>query len=336
MPYKTYQAPPRKSARSTVDPKEKEVKPAQAEVVEKEDAEMPDASTGETSGDVKEKRSWLQKIKESGIKKTPKDVLKKRRNFRLKKMLTPKPPLMLLHELLPQANLSFEFEEASSAPMARNNAPGQQFCVRTVYEGETFRGFGPSKSIAKNQCAEKVLQYIVTVTCSQEGEEESGKENQEESKPQRMETETPWVSLASLALFKMFNDWQAQGYEIPVEMGKGGVAASSGASSEQVSEEKKESQKKSSEKSPGKAAVKTEKSLPENATEKHPVQLLNEMEGQLEYTEEGSPQEAGGMFTLCVTVKGTDFRGEGKTKKDAKKKAAANALTQIYGVQYPQ
>ena len=29
---------------------------------------------------------------------------------------------------------------------------------------------------------------------------------------------TPWGALASLALFKLFTDWQASGYPIPVDM----------------------------------------------------------------------------------------------------------------------
>ncbi len=35
-----------------------------------------------------------------------------------------------------------------------------------------------------------------------------------------MEDETPWMQLASLALFKLFNDWQAQGFVMPSELWK--------------------------------------------------------------------------------------------------------------------
>ena len=34
----------------------------------------------------------------------------------------------------------------------------------------------------------------------------------------QMVDETPWAQLASLALFKLFNDWQAQGYQVPTEL----------------------------------------------------------------------------------------------------------------------
>ena len=63
----------------------------------------------------------------------------------------------------------------------------------------------------------QVLQYITTKSClgakDDEGDDEDvegNQENGEKSKRPEMESETPWVSLASLALFKLFNDWQAQ------------------------------------------------------------------------------------------------------------------------------
>merc|ERR1712176_1542339 len=86
----------------------------------------------------------------------------------------------------------------------------------------------------------------------------------------------------------------------------------------------------------GQEKEKGPKTLPENALERHPVQLLNEMEGPLTYEEDGlcGTIGVGGMFKLCVTVKGQEFRGTARTKKEAKKLAAANALSAIYGVNY--
>ena len=63
----------------------------------------------------------------------------------------------------------------------------------------------------------QVLQYITTKSClgakDEDGDDEEmdgNQENGDKSKRPEMESETPWVSLASLALFKLFNDWQAQ------------------------------------------------------------------------------------------------------------------------------
>ena len=63
----------------------------------------------------------------------------------------------------------------------------------------------------------QVLQYITTKSClgakDEDGDDEDmdgNQENGDKAKRPEMESETPWVSLASLALFKLFNDWQAQ------------------------------------------------------------------------------------------------------------------------------
>ena len=53
---------------------------------------------------------------------------------------------------------------------------------------------------------------------------EGDQENNEKTKQSNNETSTPWVSLASLALFKLFNDWQAQGYVVPAGMLRGSMA----------------------------------------------------------------------------------------------------------------
>merc|ERR1719167_1103924 len=86
---------------------------------------------------------------------------------------------------------------------------------------------------------------------------------------------------------------------------------------------------------PKKTATKTEKPLPENPTEKHPVQLLNEMNGPLVYEQtgqSGSPPNC--VFTLTVTVNDVPYSGQGKSKKEAKKSAAQSALASLYNVEY--
>merc|ERR1719357_736950 len=157
----------------------------------------------------------------------------------------------------------------------------------------------------------------------------------EKSKRPEMESETPWVSLASLALFKLFNDWQAQGYVVPAGMMRGNqfntpepVVDMKGEDGETQTPKKK---KKSKDEGP-----KGEKTLPENANEKHPVQLLNEMAGPLIYEQTGqtgTPPSC--VFTLSVTVNGETFSGQGKSKKEAKKAAAVNAVGALYNIYYP-
>jgi len=338
MPYKTYQEGARRSSRASAkkDDSDDEVM---------REVEMKDVTnTTEELMDIKEeemgekKKPWLQRTKEGGIKKIPKEVQKRRRNYRLKKMLTPKAPIMVLHELLGQTSVQYEVSEPSSSVRSLPSL----YTAKTQYDDQTFSGMGPSKSIAKNICAEQVLQYITTKSCTgvkpepenedEAGDQENGGEVVKKPVRQDLETDTPWVSLASLALFKLFNDWQAQGYVVPAGMMRGSqshiIAADAGgdgvAGTEKVPKAKKP------------AVPKGEKTLPENPQDKHPVQLLNEMAGPLVYVQTdqtGTPPAC--VFTLSVSVNGVEYSGQGKSKKEAKKAAAINAAKELYNVNYP-
>eukprot|EP00090_Calanus_glacialis_P046296 TRINITY_DN9020_c0_g1_i1.p1 TRINITY_DN9020_c0_g1~~TRINITY_DN9020_c0_g1_i1.p1 ORF type:complete len:343 (+),score=95.71 TRINITY_DN9020_c0_g1_i1:87-1115(+) len=339
MPYKTYQQPTPKrptrgsvAAAATSDPQATLVEAKCEDTEMKEYVEDVSEDTGnEVENGVEKKKPWLQRTKEGGVKKVPKDVQKRRRNYRLKKMLTPKAPIMVLHELLGQSSVNYEILEPGQPAM--RNMP-QLYTAKTVYEDQTFTGMGPSKSIAKNVCAEHVLQYITTTTCLKKPVKQEDQENGSPNNKRNQESDTPWVSLASLALFKLFNDWQSQGYEIPVEMLKGGGPEKLLAQGEQPSSVM--TAPGATPPKPKKATVKAEKVLPENPTEKHPVQLLNEMNGPLIYEQTGQtgvPPNC--IFTLTVTINEVSYSGQGKSKKEAKKAAAQAALAAIYEVEYP-
>merc|ERR1711936_657950 len=237
MPYKTYQEGSRRSTRAIKD----EPEAVKVEELPTKDVEMKDVTNteyteemkqeGEEGGGAEKKKpTWLNRSKEGGIKKLPKEVVRRRRNFRLKKMLTPKAPIMVLNELLGQTKVIYEVSEPM--PQVIRTQPAL-YTARTEYDNQTFTGLGPRKEIAKNICAEQVLQYITTKSClgakDDDGDDEDLKGNQEngeKSKRPEMESETPWVSLASLALFKLFNDWQAQGYQLPPGIFRGGPSSS--------------------------------------------------------------------------------------------------------------
>ena len=201
---------------------------------------------------------------------------RKRINFRLRKVIVPKSPIMVLNEMVGAVNYNF-VDTHPPMPMQPGQPPMQLFtatcnvrhliplCVveyrcmsltNLQVEGENFMGTGPSKQIAKNICAEHCIQYIVTKRCTEsknkaaeaakqvaaaatatataEGSDNNGAAAAaaaggadgapaaapEGLKPHEMTDETPWAQLASLALFKLFNDWQAQGFAIPAELFK--------------------------------------------------------------------------------------------------------------------
>jgi len=362
MPYKTYQEGSRRSTRAAKE----EPEAVKAEELPAKDVEMKDVTNteyteemklegAEEGGAEKKKPSWLNRSKEGGIKKLPKEVVRRRRNFRLKKMLTPKAPIMVLNELLGQTKVIYEVSEPT--PQVIRTQPAL-YTARTEYDNQTFTGLGPRKEIAKNICAEQVLQYITTKSClgakEEDGDDEEmdgNQENGDKSKRPEMESETPWVSLASLALFKLFNDWQAQGYQLPPgifrgQTGSGNtmvnpnaaaisakLAAAGGRAAVNASQPPQAAAVPKQKKP---AAPKGEKSLPENPQTKHPVQLLNEMSGPLVYEQTGQtgvPPNC--IFTMAVTVHGTTYSGQGKSKKEAKKAAAISAVAEIYHVHYP-
>ena len=91
-------------------------------------------------------------------------VKKKRANYRLRKMLSPKSPLMVVNEMV--GSVTYNFVDA---PVGGGMAPGipHLFTAQCIVDGQTFAGTGPSKQIAKNICAEHVIQYVVTKKCSE-------------------------------------------------------------------------------------------------------------------------------------------------------------------------
>ena len=109
MPYKTYQEGGRRSARKgTAGDEDTEMK----DVTNTAEDIQNDASMDDMEGE--KKKPWLQRTKEGGVKKIPKEVQKRRRNYSLKKMLTPKAPIMVLHELLGQTSVQYEVMEPAT------------------------------------------------------------------------------------------------------------------------------------------------------------------------------------------------------------------------------
>jgi len=292
------------------------------------------SSQSDKNGDSPKKNPWSQKVRDGKVTKVPKEIQKRRRNFRLKKMIAPKAPVMILHEMLGSA---VTYEVADPIMPQGPHMP-QLFRARAVYQDTEFLGQGPSKSIAKNICAEQVLQYITTQSCSKQTDTMET-EDEEKKGAGSFETDTPWSALASLAMFKLFNDWQAQGYSLPPELMRGsGLTPGPGCGQvimfgdgPQPVTESKQKQKKEKLEGETQPAVRPDKELPPNFKDKHPVQLLNEMKGQLEWEEVGQEGNAPNcVFSLAVRVEDNLYTGQGRSKKDAKKAAAMSALSSLY------
>jgi len=319
------------------------------------------------TGNGAERKKFFPK-KFGGVEKknVPNSVKRKRINFRLRKVIVPKSPIMVLNEMVGAVNYNF-VDTHPPMPMQPGQPPMQLFTATCTVEGENFHGTGPSKQIAKNICAEHCIQYIVTKRCTEnknkaaeavkaaatttEGADKNGAAaaaateggadgepgNPEGLKPHEMTDETPWAQLASLALFKLFNDWQAQGFAIPAELfkppdyfnnqgtappmkGPQGAAPSGDVAMTAAGQPRNTPCKK----------------VPDNPTSRHPVQLLNELRGTINYQlveQRGDPPNC--IFIMGAEVEGTPYHGEGKNKKDAKKAVALEILKQVHQITYP-
>lgn len=107
--------------------------------------------------------------------------------------------------------------------------------------------------------------------------------------------EIPWSSLASFALYKLFLEWHNQGTSVPVP--RPGLPSPVKGIKREISHVQK---------------TPVQKELPANATNIHPVMLLNQMRPGLTYVElnrVGNPPNT--MFTLAVDIDGIEYTGTG-------------------------
>ena len=137
-------------------------------------------------------------------------------------------------------------------------------------------------------------------------------------------------------MFKLFNDWQAQGFVIPTELLKaeqGGTNPNPGAPV--VKPEPQQQDVKMADDAAPKGP-KGPKKVPDNPTERHPVQLLNELRGPITFNVVGSSGVTPNIiFTMGCEIEGVEYSGVGRNKKDAKKHCAMEALKALYDIQYP-
>jgi len=285
--------------------------------MKQDDVSMEEVSEKSSNQDIK---PFMMRL-EGKSKPIPNSVKKKRTNFRLRKVIVPKAPLMVLNEMVGSVN--YIFLNTPPMPNSMGTAPLQLFTAQCIVDGQTFTGTGPSKQIAKNICAEHAIQFVVVKKSQEAKLKQQTDAEGNPLKPNQMEDDTPWAQLASLALFKLFTDWQAQGKPVPNELWR----APDGKDKDCSETEQKFSYV-------GMAKTqKPAKRLPENPTDRHPVQLLNELRGGVLFnlvSEVGSSPNI--SFTVGVDVDGKRYTGEGKTKKEAKKNCAIEVLKQCHDI----
>lgn len=288
------------------------------------------------------KRPW-EKVDAEGNKIKRKKV-PGAKNLRIRKHVQPKNALSCLNELVPGVVYNTEQE----------GGVGQQFGVSVTIEGKTFRGYGTSKQIARQNAAEAALVSFVKPPVPKSA---TGEDN-------KMEDKTPWATLASFAMYKLFNDWKdgrigtghtavpafpgvspqnLQGYFNQMVAGPQPITVSqtNSAHTNAISQYLGtpaagviKSPEMSKNASTGAAIAKPAKQVPDNAASMHPVMVLHQMRPGIEYiTNKTTGEDNRPYFVVASDIDGQQFTGEGSNLKKAKFHLARDAIYALFGVE---
>ena len=230
----------------------------------------------------------------------------KKPSFKLRKSILPRQPLTILYELAggkPQFDfydVPYEERERRAWQMGCDMEDIGCYECRCRVQGMEFIGEGVSKNQAKESVTEIAIQGLISAKC--EMTEVEGEDH------------CPWPLIASLALHKLYNDWQSQGYELPRELTS--VSGWSELPSDHHGAE---------------AGPRPGGSFNHREVTKPPLQVLNELIAKMQLNiemectgEVGSASDK--IFTFSVTINHKVYSGQAKSKKMAKQAAASSAI----------
>ncbi|CAL4156101.1 unnamed protein product [Meganyctiphanes norvegica] len=293
--------------------------------------EMPDEAT--------RKRPW-EKFDAEGNKIKRKKV-PGAKNIRIRKHVQPKNAVSCLNELVTGVVYNTEQE----------GGVGQHFGVSVTVDGNSYHGYGPSKQIARNNAAEAALVSFVKPPVPKAAGQEEDNE---------IEDKTPWATLASFAMYKLFNDWKdgrigtnhsqafpgvaqpnLQGFFNQMVGGPRPVTVSAPTStSTNIISQYLGTPAAGGMKSPDSAnnantpfVAKPAKQIPDNAAAMHPVMVLHQMRPDIQYnTNKTTGEDKKPYFYVSVNIDGQQFTGEGQNLKKAKFQLARDAIYALFGV----
>lgn len=139
-----------------------------------------------------------------------------RQNRSLRKTIIPKNALMALNEL----------KGVSVGDFVINNNPSGGFIAVVTCNNNQYEGRGVSKMVAKNNACEKALRDYIIAKMSEKPRKLKNGSSTTNLKNEAMETDeaddtvddtddVPMVNLASFAIYKLFSEWQNEGFVIP-------------------------------------------------------------------------------------------------------------------------
>ncbi|XP_075978296.1 DISCO Interacting Protein 1 isoform X3 [Anticarsia gemmatalis] len=338
-------APP---AQPVIKPKDEETpmetEPSKPQVSPQAQPQSPSQTT--VKNEEPTPRPHWMKTKLPGVKKVSNKERRRRQNENLRRLLTPKNALMVLNEMMPNEQVANQFKvepAANSQYTAYKTMNTHNFCADLTIEGNSYKGYGDNKLMARNAAAEQAIRDLIikkmNKAVSDTGSTNGGAESPEEDA-------LPMIQLASFALHKLFAEWEYDGHKVPqLKPTLASVLQASDTASDSTSvagtptRPAPPAQLARPPSPPGcrEAAPKSKlKELPLNAGAMHPAMLLTYMRPHLEYREvavEGDrPQNM--TFTMAVDVDGHTFVGKASNKKEARKAAARSACISLFKVQF--
>lgn len=177
---------------------------------------------------------------------------------------------------------------------------------------------------AKNNACEKALRDLIINKFRQAKQQDAVSVASEDVNMDEPDSsDVPMLQLASFALHKLFSEWEADGFEVPFPKTENPQASTAAATANPTEIPPKAPS------TPKPPKVKNE--LPPNNVTMHPVMLLSIMRPCTQYNDLGSQGITPNiMHTVGATVDGQSFIGQGRSKKEARKRVATQILQKLF------
>nr|XP_036676054.1 double-stranded RNA-specific editase 1-like [Drosophila suzukii] len=248
---------------------------------------------------------------------------KQRQNRQLRKSMLPKNALMALNEVKGVTISDFTIE---------SNPDGGFTAVVTV-SAVQYEGKGLSKMSAKNAACEKAWRDFIIAKMTpkpnrtRNSNSENGPEPMEtnEDEGDAQEDDLPMLNLASFAIYKLFAEWEREGYVVPeMHPSASGAPSAGGENVPPVPAVPKE---------PKKPPVRTE--LPSGWETMHPATILCIMRPGLIYVDHGASGDKPNVLQhLGIVVDDQEFTASGRSKKIARRNVAVEVCNTLFGTNF--
>ncbi|XP_017853173.1 double-stranded RNA-specific editase 1 isoform X2 [Drosophila busckii] len=260
----------------------------------------------------------FQKRKKSSERTRDKKL---RQNRQLRKSMLPKNALMALNEV----------KGITISDFTINSNPDGGFTAIVTVNSHQYEGKGNSKMAAKNQACEKALRDFIIAKMTPRPKKNTGEQREDGEMEQESdgldspEDEVPMLNLASFAIYKLFAEWEREGYVVPEMHPSGGGAAASSENPLSPSGKEGKEQKKPSMRS----------ELPCNWESMHPATLLCIMRPGLSYVDHGAYGDKPNVLQrLGVTVDGEEYIASGRSKKIARRNVAVSVCNTLFDTDF--